>query len=115
MQIHRQNSVRACCYEQIRYQLRCDRVSGFGFSVLPCIAIIRNDGVDPAGRCALHGIDHDQELHQIVVDRIAGRLDDVNIQASDCFPDVDGNFAIAEFGHRCSAQWFPHDACNFFS
>lgn len=44
---------------------------------------VRDDGCDALGRGTLAGIDHDQELHEGVVDLGGSRLDDVDILVTD--------------------------------
>ena len=46
-----------------------------GLPVLPGIAEIGHDRGDPPGRGAAERVDADQQLHQVVVGRIGGRLD----------------------------------------
>ena len=51
-------------------------VRGPELAVLPGIAEIGHDRGDPPRRGAPQRIEHDQQLHQVVVGRIGGRLDD---------------------------------------
>ena len=49
-----------------------------------------------AGRRALERVDHDQQLHQRLVDRRAGRLDDEAVDAADVLADLDVDLAVGE-------------------
>src|SRR5699024_8208545 len=73
-----------------------DEASGDGLAsavllVLPCVREEGSDDGDPLGRGALEGVDHDQLLHQPLVDRRAVRLEDEDVAAADRLgvPDVD--------------------------
>ena len=48
------------------------------------------------GRGALEGVEHHQELHQVVVHRRAGRLDDEDVRAPDVLVDLDEDLAVRE-------------------
>ena len=41
-------------------------------------------------------VHHDQQFHQVVVDRRAGGLDDINIATAHVFHDLDADLAVAE-------------------
>ena len=56
--------------------------------VLSRIEEVRNDGRDPPGAGRLAGVDHDEELHQAVVDVVRGRgLQNEDILVSDRLAD----------------------------
>ena len=93
MQVHRQHAVHAGGNEHVGDELGGDGVAGLGLAVLTGIAEVRDDRGDSAGRCAAAGIDHDQQLHQAVVDGFAGGLHQKNIAAADGL--VQGNRALA--------------------
>ena len=48
---------------------------------------------------AAERVDADQQLHQIVVCRVAGRLDHEHILAADVLVDLDEDFLIGETAH----------------
>ena len=104
VQVHCQNAVSACCRDQIRDELRRNRIVGFRLAVLSGVAKVRHDGGNSARRCALQCVDQDQKLHQVVIAGRAGRLNDENIRASDRFVNVQTNFAVAEMQHFCVAE-----------
>ena len=72
MQIHGQHAVCARSFDHVGDQLCGDGVTALGLAVLAGIAEVRNDGGDAAGGGTAAGIDHDEQFHQIVVDRLAG-------------------------------------------
>ena len=55
--------------------------------VRPAVAVIGDNRRDPAGRRPLAGVDHDQQLHEAVVDRQTRRLDDEDVPLTDVFLD----------------------------
>ena len=96
MQIHGQHAVRTGCGEHIGHQLGSDGITGLGLTILTGIAEIGDHSGDTAGRSTLHGVDHDQQLHQAVVDRGAGRLHDEHIATANSLKSGDKNLAIGE-------------------
>ena len=60
--------------------------------------------VTASGRRALQRIDHDQQLHQVVVGRRAQRLQHENVLAADVLEDLDHHFAVAEAADFRPAQ-----------
>ena len=90
---------------QVRDELRRDGVVRLGLAVLPRVAEVRDDGGDPRGGSALHGVDHDEQFHQVVVDGRAGRLNDETVGTADGVVDGNRNLPVAEradfaFAHR---------------
>ena len=83
VKVHCKNSVSACAGNEICNELCCDRISCLCLSVLSCVAVVRHNNSDACSRCALHSVDHDEDLHQVVVDGIAGRLNDEAVRTSD--------------------------------
>src|SRR6185437_15600478 len=49
-----------------------------------------------AGRGAFERVDHDQQLHQVVVGRRAGRLHDEAVHAPDVLVDLDVDLTVGE-------------------
>ena len=69
VQVHGQHAVGSRRYDQVRHQLGRNGVPRAGFPVLPGVAVIRNDGCDAPGRRAPESVHHDEQLHQVSVDR----------------------------------------------
>ena len=72
VEIHRQHAVRAGGGDKIGNQLGRNRVAGFRLAVLAGITHVRNNRRNAGSRRALERIDHDQQFHQIVIDRFTG-------------------------------------------
>ena len=96
MEVDRKHAVRARSGDQIGDQLGRNRRARAGLPVLAGIAEVREDGGDPFGRRASERVDADQQLHQIVVGRVAGRLDHENVLAADILVDLDENLLVGE-------------------
>ena len=69
VQVHGQHPVGAGGGDQVGHQLGGDGVAGLGLAVLAGIAEVGDHGGDPAGGGPLEGVDHHQQLHQVVVHR----------------------------------------------
>jgi hypothetical protein len=81
VQVHRHHPLRAgdpyhVGHEPCRYGL-----AGLGLSVLARVGEPRDDRGYPLGRGPLGGIDHDEELHEVAVDRLTEGLDDKDVGA----------------------------------
>jgi hypothetical protein len=96
VQIHGQHPVRAGPGDYIGHQLGGDRRAAAGFPVLPGIAEIGHDRGDPPRRRPLQGVDADQQLHQVVVGRIGGGLDDKDVLAADVLLDDDKHLVVGK-------------------
>ena len=108
MKIHRKNSVRPSGHQEIRNQLGCDRISGLGLPVLSGIAIIRYYSIYPACVRPFHSIYHYQQLHQVIIDRVTGRLHYVTVRTSDCLPQIHRNLSVTELVHSRPSERLPH-------
>src|SRR5574337_2178270 len=64
--------------------------------VLARVAEIRNHRADALGRSALERIDHDQQLHQVVIGRRAGRLHHEHVARAHVLLDLDVDLAVRE-------------------
>ena len=95
-------------------------------AVLPRIAEIGDDRRDAPRRRALQRVDHDQQLHQVVVGGRGGRLDDEHVLAAHVLLHLDEDFHVSEapnhtFGKRssevasdCLGERTVAVACNQF-
>ena len=79
-------------------------VRGPGFAVLAGVAEIGDDRGDAPGRGAPQRVDADQQLHQVVVGGVAGRLDDEDVLAADVLVDLDEHLHVGEAAHAGLGQ-----------
>ena len=100
MQVERQHPVGAGAGDQIGDELGGNRRARSEFAILPGIAVIGDDGRDPPRRRTPQRVDDDQQLHQVVIGRIGGRLDHENVGAADVFLDLDENLHVGEAPHH---------------
>ena len=97
VQVNGQNAVDASNRQHISYGTGRDRYTGGArTTILAGITKVRNNGSNTCCRCTAQSIGQQQDFHQVVVGRSAGRLDDKNIFTTDIFIQLDGDFAIAE-------------------
>ena len=76
---------------------RGDRGSGQRLAVLPSVAIVGNHGGDVAAD-ALEGVDHHQQLHQVIVGGCACALDQ-DVAAARGLHDVDVDLTVTKATH----------------
>ena len=58
------------------------------FPVLPGVTVVRQHRGYPAGRRPLEGVDHDEKLHQVLVDRRSRRLHHEHVRTTDVLGDL---------------------------
>ena len=103
VQVHRDNAVYTGTTQQVGHQFGANAHTWLVLAVLTCPAEVGDHGVDVAGRCALGGIDHQEQLHQVV--RIGeGALYQEHITATDGLLVRDRKLAIGKFGENQIAQ-----------
>ena len=96
VQVHRQNSVRTGCGDEVCDKLCGDGVAALCLAVLAGIAEVRHDGRNASGGSPSHRVDHDEQFHKVVVDMVAGGLNNEHVLAANRLINGDGAFAIRE-------------------
>ena len=104
MKVHGQHPVCTGGHDHVGHQLGGDGVPTLGFPVLTGIAKVRHDGGDPPGRGPAESVHHNEQLHQIVVNRVAGGLHHKHVTSADCLIDGYGDFAVSELFDLATAQ-----------
>src|SRR4029079_6246612 len=94
VEIEGEGAVGAGAGDEVGDELGGNRRAGAGFAVLPGIAEIGDHRRDALGRGAAQGIDDYEELHQVVVGGVAGRLDDEDVLTADVFHHLDEDFLV---------------------
>ena len=100
MEIHRQHAVHPGGGQNVRHQLRRDRHARLILAVLAGVAEERDHRRDALGARAADRIHHDEQLHDVVIGRRRGRLDDEDITVADIVVDLDEGLAVRERTHR---------------
>jgi hypothetical protein len=96
MEIHGENPVRTRSNKEIGDELGSNRRPGRNLAILTGIPVIGKNCGDPFCTGSPESIDEDQELHQMIVGRGRGRLDDKNIPTADILPDFNKNLTVAK-------------------
>ena len=96
MQVHSQHACGAGGGQHVGDELGGDRRAAGALAVLAGIAEVGDDGADLAGGGALGGIDGDQQLHQVVIGRGRGALDDEDVLAADGLLELHEDLAVGE-------------------
>ena len=96
VQVHREHAVGAGRAQQVGHQLGRDRHARLVLAVLPGVAVIRHDGRDARRGRAAEGVDHHQQLHQVLIHRVRRRLDDEDVGAADVLVDLERHLAVGK-------------------
>ena len=100
VQVEREDAVGPGAGDQVGDQLRRDRHAALVLAVLPGVAVVGQHGRDPGRAGPLERVQHDEQFHQVLVDRRAGRLDDEHVAAADVLVDADLGLAVGEVVER---------------
>ena len=83
VQVHRQHAVGAGELEHVGDEARGDRLARLRLAVLARVREPRDDGGDALRRRELRRLDHQQQLHQVLVDGLAAGLHEEDVGAAD--------------------------------
>ena len=109
VQIERDEAFGARLLDQIRDELGRDRFAAFGFLILLRVAVVRDDGGDAVGRRAAERVDHQEQFHERIVDRVAARgaadrLNDEDFRAAHVLLDLDAALFVLELIDEGAAE-----------
>ena len=100
VQVDRDHPLGTGGLEHVGHEAGGDRFATLGLAVLAGVAVERADGGDALGRRAVRGVDHDQVLHQRVVDRAlvdaVVALDDEHVRPADRLTEAAADLAVGE-------------------
>ena len=96
VQIHGENTIGTRCSQQVSHELGGNRYTRLVFPILAGVSVKGEHGRNPRSRCALSGIDHDQQLHEMLVRGSTGGLDNEDIMTADIFRDLDEGLTVRE-------------------
>ena len=113
VKVHRQRPVCPRGRDHVRHHLGRDgdphRARA---AVLAGVAEVRDDGGDARGRCPAYRVHHDDELHQVLVGRPAGGVDDEDVLPADRVVDLDVDLAVPKPAHRRPTGWDPETCAH---
>jgi hypothetical protein len=116
VKIDGEHAVHASSHEKVRHQFGRDRHPRAVFAILAGIAKEWQNGRDAGRAGTTHGIHHDQQLHQVLIRRRTGRLNDENVAAADVFVDLDKSLTVGESrqfgGAELGAEDLGDQACE---
>ena len=108
VQVHAHHAGGAGGLVQVRDETGRDRLAAAALLVLAGVRVERRDHRDAAGGGALHGVHHDQLLHEVVVQRRRVRLDDEHVLAAHRLARAHVDLAVGEVvgahGEQLGAQ-----------
>ena len=107
MEVNRHDTGYTSRGHEIGHQLCGNRLTAARLAILTGIRIVRYDSRDAVCRSALAGICHDEQLHEVIIDRIRRRLDDKDILAADALTDHDLRLTVVEMTDICIAEVHP--------
>ena len=96
VKINREYAIGARGSDDVCHELRGDRHTTFVFPILPGVAEVGRDNRDTCGGRAAKAVNERQQLHQVVVDRRAGRDDDVAVASANVLFELHEQFAVGE-------------------
>ena len=96
VKIHRENAVRTGDSQKVRNQFCGNRHARTVFSVLTGVTEERDHGSDSRSGRTPCRIKHDQELHDIFIGRIAGRLNEKDVSGSEIVYVLNKDFAVGK-------------------
>ena len=98
--------------EHVGDEARGDRLAPFGLAILARVPVEGRHRGDALGRRALRGVDHDQLLHQPIVDLVGVRLEHEHVGAADVLAVPAVDLAVRERRERDVAQRDVQVLCN---
>ena len=99
MQIHRQHSLDPCGRQKICHELGGDRNTRLVLAVLAGIAEKWDHRCDAGRTRPPGGIHQNQQLHQVLVGRRTGGLNNEDVAAADVFIDLYKSFTVRKRTH----------------
>ena len=112
VQVHRQHAVDARRGQHVGDELRGDRHARLVLAILARVAVIRNHRGDARRRRSTERVRHDHQLHQVRIDRRAGRLDDEDVGAADVLVDLKRDFGVGKPAQAGLSEFHPEELGN---
>ena len=104
VEVHRQQPVSARDADHVRDEPRRDGHPRLVLLVGSAVGVVRDHRGDAPCAGALEGVDHDQELHDRLLDGRAGGLDQVHVVLADVVQDLHEDVLVGELEHLDPTQ-----------
>src|SRR5438876_1014452 len=104
VQVESQRAVGARAGQEVGNELGGDRHPADILAVLASVAVVRKNYGDPRGAGAPEAVQHDQQFHQVFIDRRASRLHQKDVSAAYVFFDAHRDFTVGEIRQRHLAE-----------
>ena len=118
MQIHDQDALDAHVLQHIGDYFGRNRHPCRAWpAILPRVAVVRHDSSDAPGGRALERIDHQHDLHQVIIGGRARRLQHEHVLTANVLVNLDHDLAVREPVHHRFTKWnteLSRDACCKF-
>jgi len=114
VEVQGEDAIGAAGDDHVRHELGGDGRASLFLSVLAPVAVIRDDRGDARRGGAAETVDEDEQLHQVVVDRVAGREDDEAVAPSDVLLDLDDELGVGEELGAPDAEWEVEASADAF-
>jgi hypothetical protein len=115
VEVHREDTTRTRSYEEVGDQFGGDGDAGLIFTVLPGVTVERQNGGNAIGAGAADRIDHDEQLHVVMIGGRTGGLNDKNVFTPNIFLDFDEGFAVGERFDRGFPDFDADGSANGFA
>ena len=93
-------------------QLGRDRHARLVLAILARVAVIRHHRGDARRRRSTERVHHDHQLHQVLIDRRAGRLHDEDVGAADVLVDLKRDFGVGKPAQAGLTEFHPEELGN---
>ena len=101
VKVDRDDAAGSAGFDDVGNKSRRDGLAWLDLLVLPSVTVVRHYNGDVAGRGTTERVEHDEQLHAVVVCRRACRLDQEDVVAARGLLDHDADFAVGEtVGHQ---------------
>ena len=110
MQVEGDDPIGAGLQEEISHQPGRDRLTGPAFLVLAGVAVEGDNGGDPFRRRPHQGVDHDQLLHDVEVDRVGVALDHEGVGTANALGVMNVDLTVGEDRALHAAKLDAEDA-----
>ena len=112
MEVYRQHSVGPGHRDHIRHQPGRDRHSRLVLLVAAPVSVVGDHRRDAAGRRSPGGVDHDEQLHQVIVDRRRQGLDQEHVPFTYVLLNAHEGVVVGELERLGLAQRYPQVGAN---